>query len=191
MRTTDNFRIPFFPLIIIIFLTAGSAARGENPCVPMSAPCIDDAPTLAAEIDFPAEWERELTWDPSNPTEIERSGHADIQVIGGAPPYDYSVQEQDYYLDASRTVASFLTEESKATVYAGAGCTSNVTVTVTDARGDVVSGELALAQTTLVYLEFQNSEGLMCVVFSPQKNAIAQNIPENTGGPRFSHATPI
>ncbi len=183
MKIIKKIHIRLWASMILICLAAASTASGStDPCEPGGASGLDGAPTIAAEVELPTELFPDLEWDPENPTVIERSSHVVIRVIGGAPPYEFSVQEDDYWLDEDKTISTLVTESNEIILYAGSECTQDATVFVTDALGATVHGVLELVMTTVVLLEFKTTGHSLSIVWSPQKNGYANHIPKNDGG---------
>ncbi|MCP4756663.1 MAG: hypothetical protein GY866_37855, partial [Proteobacteria bacterium] len=182
MKMIKSIHILFWTMTMFICLAAASGASGaDDSCEPGGDSGVNGVPTIAADVEFTGEWLSDLEWDPDNPTVIERSSLAIIRVKGGRPPYEFSVREDDYWLDKNSNVSTLVTESNEIILYAGSECVSDATVFITDSLGAAVSGVLELATTTVVYIEFKTTGHRLCTVWAPQKNAYAGNIPRNDG----------
>jgi len=80
--------------------------------------------------------EPELQFDPSNPDEIDRNSSISINIIGGCPPYTWSVSGNGFSLQESQT-----TGLTNTLIADGTACGS-ATITVTGCDGNSVTGHV-------------------------------------------------
>jgi len=111
-------------VVFCIFLNDQTSAIEGGYC-PVS--------TIQETVEYPENWN--LEWDPSNPDEIDRNDSVALKVIGGYPPYAWSVNGAGFTLvnDITQGLSNTLNADSTACV---------ATVTVTDSRGISVSGDV-------------------------------------------------
>jgi len=99
-------------------------------------PCPDCPPnmsTIQETVEYPEGWI--LEWDPSNPDQINRNNSVLLKVISGFPPYTWAASGAGFTLEDDTT------QDLSNTLYAdNTACVA--TVTVTDSRGQIVSGDV-------------------------------------------------
>lgn len=109
----------FLPFVFCLYFIGISVAND---------PCFQGFSTIPGNVKYIFEW------DPENPQEISRNSNVEIKVIGGIPQYNWSVSGTGFGLAQSQSndVSNTLTADSTA-------C-GTATITVTDGRGDKITG---------------------------------------------------
>ncbi|TES91812.1 MAG: hypothetical protein E3J94_03305, partial [Desulfobacteraceae bacterium] len=106
----------------------------------------------------------ELQFDPSNPDEIARNSSIPINVIGGCPPYTWSVSGNGFSLAESQT------QELSNTLIADSTACGAATITVTGCSGPPVTGYVRCttgtwsAQTYTCGSNYGNQNHGRCIV---------------------------
>ena len=113
---------------------------------------LDTEDDLGSTI--PSEYFSLYRWDPQNPDEMDQNSDIEIGVIGGIPPYSWSVSGSGFSLSQSQTVSVSNTLNADSTACGAA------TITVTDALGDVVTGYVRCTIGQWVFICFgENTAG--------------------------------
>ena len=100
MIKSKFFKIPFFILMLVFCLYfSGIALAGD---------CAEKAggvgtPTVPGEFTIVPDWHPPLQYDPANPQTIDRNNTITISVIGGNPPYTWSVSGTGFTLANTTT----------------------------------------------------------------------------------------
>jgi hypothetical protein len=104
----------------------------EKTCPP-PYDCPPNISTIPGTVQYPVAWL--LEWDPNNPQLINRNSSVAVNVISGVPPYSWSVSGSGFSLatDETQGLSNTLYADDTACV---------ATVTVTDSRGQIVSGDV-------------------------------------------------
>ena len=90
--------------------------------------------TVTGNYNYPSGWFPEFQYDPNNPDEIDRNNSVTISVIGGFPPYTWSVSGNGFSLSLDET------EGLSNALYADSTSCGSATITVTDDYGATVTG---------------------------------------------------
>ena len=111
-------------LVLLFVIVNTSIIQAEEQCYVM---------TVTANVEYKDTWL--LQWDPSNPDEINRNNSVLLKVKGGFPPYSWSVSGTGFSLedDTTQGLSNTLYADNTACV---------ATVSVTDSRGRIVSGDV-------------------------------------------------
>lgn len=118
-------------LIPAIVFCLNLSGFSSDQCIPPD--CPPNISTIQGTVEYPAGWL--LEWDPNNPQVINRNGSVAVNVISGVPPYSWSVSGSGFSLatDETQGLSNTLYADDTACV---------ATVTVTDSRGQIVSGDV-------------------------------------------------
>ena len=118
-------------LIPAIIFCLNLSGFSSDQCIPPD--CLPSLSTIQGTVEYPEEWL--LEWDPSNPDQINRNNSVLLKVISGFPPYTWSASGTGFTLEDDTT------QDLSNTLYAdNTACVA--TVTVTDSRGQTVSGDV-------------------------------------------------
>jgi hypothetical protein len=98
----------------------------------------------------------ELQYDPNTPDEIDQNSSIPINVIGGCPPYTWSVNGNGFTLDSSTTTG--LTN----TLYADDTACGAATITVTGCSGPPATGYVRCTSGVWNLISSRHSE-LGCI----------------------------
>ncbi|MBW2005045.1 MAG: RHS domain-containing protein [Deltaproteobacteria bacterium] len=86
------------------------------------------------EIIYPPDWFPEFQYNPNNPEDIDRNSTVEISVIGGTPPYTWSVSGKGFSLAETET------QGLSNTLYADDTACRAATITVIDDCGQTATG---------------------------------------------------
>jgi len=129
MLKSNPFKACFLAAVLVFCLSLNGFS--EKPCRPPD--CPPNISTIPGTVQYSADWVFE--WDPGNPDVIDRNNSVSLNVIGGAPPYTWLVSGTGFTMENETTqgLSNQLFADSTACV---------ATVTVSDSRGQSVSGDL-------------------------------------------------
>lgn len=118
------------------YFTIGKDAPGPYPIIvevimASGAVCVEMLEVETCPADIALEWDTTIS-----PATIGRASRVTIAVNGGAPPFNWSVSGNDFYLESPKT-AGRTNVLSTGDVACG-----TATITVTDSCGEVVTGQV-------------------------------------------------
>lgn len=125
---------PFKACLLIAAIVFCLNLKGfSDASCPPPYDCPPSISTVTGTAQFSEDWF--LEWDPGNPDEINRNNSVSLKVISGSPPYTWSVSGTGFTLedDTTQDLSNTLYADSTACV---------ATVSVTDSRGQIVSGDV-------------------------------------------------
>ena len=129
MLKSNPFKACLLIPAIVFYLSLSGFSSDQ--CIPPD--CPPSLSTIQGTVEYPEEWL--LEWDPSNPDQINRNNSVLLKVISGFPPYTWSASVTGFTLEDDTT------QDLSNTLYAdNTACVA--TVTVTDSRGQTVSGDV-------------------------------------------------
>ncbi len=133
-----KFKTTFLLLPIFFFIHLSNiSAYGDS--------CFQGFSTMPGSVQYDESWL--LQWDPDNPDEIDRNSDVEIKVIGGIPPYTWSVSGNGFNLSQSQSNSVSNTLNSDGTACGAA------TITVTACDGTSVIGYVRCASGQWVLIE--------------------------------------
>ena len=129
MLKSSTFKACLLAAVLVFCLSLNGFSA--KPCRPPD--CPPNISTIPETVQYSAGWL--LEWDPSNPDEIARNNDVLLKVISGTPPYTWSVGGTGFTLENETTqgLSNRLYADNTACV---------ATVTVSDSRGQSVSGDV-------------------------------------------------
>jgi len=120
-----------FLLVLTIIFGVSLNGFSVGPCPP-PYDCPSNLSTIPGTVQIPQNWH--FKWDPNNPQTIADGSSVEVYVIGGEGPYSWAVSgHAGFGLDQSTGLANELHNN---------GACGTATITVTDARGIVVTGQV-------------------------------------------------
>ena len=125
-------KIPKIGLMILtsVFCLFLSGVAAEKECWDS----LGGGPTFTGNHTYTPDWYPEFQYDPDNPDEIDRNSSVEIKVIGGFPPYSWSVSGNGVILSLNET------EVPSNALYADNTACGTATITVIDKCGDSCTG---------------------------------------------------
>jgi len=81
-----------------------------------------------------------LEWDPANPVEVDPDDFVSVYILGGAPPFQWSVSGSGFFFDSEHTITEVLTTDRRLPLCASALACGAATIKVTDNCGADCTG---------------------------------------------------
>lgn len=104
----------------------------------------------------------EMIYDPDNPDTIEPNSSVSLSVLGGGPDFSWSVEGTGFWFDAEYTITTILTSGRTATLYADDTASGTAAITITDACGFEVNGQVECSDECVdiedIAYDYENSD---------------------------------
>ena len=144
--------------IFLVLLLAIAIAVTHS--ITVCAGCNDGptGPTISEDFNpLPVEFK----WDSANPDEIGLDSHITLKVIGGIPPYAWTVNENGFSLVHAQT------STPANTLNADINACGSATIDVSDSNGDTVSGSVRSEGGHWVVVELASQGDDACIEGPP------------------------
>ena len=142
MIKSKYYKTPLFILMFVLCLHfSGLALAGD---------CAGEAdgigsPTVPGEFTIAPDWHPPLQYDPANPQTIDRNNTVTISVIGGIPPYTWSVSGTGF------TLEEIPDNELSYILHADGTACGAATIEITDTTDALIAGYVRCTTGQWVY----------------------------------------